>query len=79
MPLFEPKKGLCLEGNVQSDQDRYKLLDKFVTWGDKQNYRIIIPFNFIGGEGLLSDVLFHRSKKHLDPSIIYTSIIHIVK
>ena len=65
---------LCLERNVQTDQDRYKLLDKFVAWGDKQDYRNkfdrdhqnyhTLKEYLIGGEGRLSHVLFHRSEKH---------------
>jgi len=72
---LESFEDLCLERNVQSDQDRYKLLDKFVAWGDKQDYRnrydrdhqnyYTLKENLIGGEGRLNHVLLHRAEKHL--------------
>ena len=64
----------CLERRVESDHDRYKLLDKLVAWGDKQDYRNRFDRNnqnyltlkkfLIGGEGRLSHVLFQRAEKH---------------
>lgn len=59
---------------MQSDQDRYKLLDKFVTWGDKQDYRNrfyrdhqnyhVLKENLISSKLRLNHVLFNRDEKH---------------